>query len=358
MSAAPDEHAAPSELTEGDDAAPAPGSRRRVVFVVGSGRSGTTTVAGSLKALGMHIPQPEVPGDESNPGGYSESQWVVDFHDELLRRANVSVTDARPTAWFSTGKLANYGPLRIRLKEWLEPQFEQGNELVIKDPRLIWFVGLWRAAALRSDAQPSYVTMLRPVTEVVGSRERYHDAKTNEVQRTAAWINTMLHTERATRGSSRAFLRYHDLLTDWTVPLHTVGERFELDAVRLASANDIRAVHAFVDPTLRHINLTWDDIAVPARLREIAEEAWQHLDKLVDPAQDVAAVHVVLDQLRAAYAELYTESEAIAHSTARASYRDGVAAGRKAGGGAAPRVSDRAKRKVKGGVKRALGREA
>ncbi len=352
MTAAPDEHVAPSD--EGAPPGGAAGSPRRVVFVVGSGRSGTTTVAGALRALGMHIPQPEVAPDESSPGGYGESQWVVDFHDQLLRRANVSVTDARPTAWFATGKLSNYGPLRIRLKEWLEPQFANGDELVIKDPRLIWFIGLWRAAALRSDAQASYVTMLRPVTEVVGSRERYHDAKTNEVQRTAAWVNTMLHTERATRGASRAFLRYHDLLTDWTVPLHTVGERFDLDAVRLASANDIRAVHAFVDPTLRHISLTWDDIAVPARLREIAEEAWQHLDRLVDPEHDVAAVHVVLDQLRAAYAELYTESEAIAHSSAQASYRDGVAAGRKDATPAAPKVAARAKSKVK----RALGRGA
>ena len=46
--------------------------KRRVVFVVGSGRSGTSTMAGALQALGMHVPQPEVRADETNPKGFAE----------------------------------------------------------------------------------------------------------------------------------------------------------------------------------------------------------------------------------------------------------------------------------------------
>ncbi|HWM74931.1 MAG TPA: sulfotransferase family protein, partial [Nocardioides sp.] len=175
-----------------------PPVQRRVVFVVGSGRSGTSTMAGALQTLGMHVPQPEVAADETNPKGFGEPQWVVDFHHELLKRCNVQVSDARPAAWYETGKLGTFGPLRMRLHEWLEPQFGEAPELVIKDPRLAWFVGLWRSAALRCDATPSYVTLLRPVTEVVGSKQRYYTTKFGEVQRTAAWVNMMLHTERAT----------------------------------------------------------------------------------------------------------------------------------------------------------------
>ena len=241
---------------------------RRIVFVVGSGRSGTSTLSGSLQALGMHVPQPEVDADETNPKGFGEPQWVVDFHDELLRRANVAVSDARPSAWFEAGKLNNVEPVRRRLQEWMEQQFvEGGPELVVKDPRLAWFMGLWRGAALRCDAQPGYVTMLRPVTEVVGSKQRYYDARFGEVNRTAAWVNMMLHCERATRGFDRAFVRYHDLLDDWTVPVFGLGQRFDLDAVKSAAANDIRKVHAYIDPSLRRVRLTWDDLDVPRRLR-------------------------------------------------------------------------------------------
>ncbi|MCW2764538.1 MAG: hypothetical protein JWO11_497 [Nocardioides sp.] len=301
-------------------------AKRRVVFVVGSGRSGTSTMSCTLQTLGMHVPQPEVDADETNPKGFGEPQWVVDLHEELLQRCNVQVSDARPSAWFEAGKLSTFEPLRTRLHTWLESQFvEGGTEVVIKDPRMAWFLGLWRSAALRCDAVPAYVTMLRPVTEVVGSKQQYYGSKFGEVNRTAAWVNMMLHTERSTRGSARAFVRYDDMLTDWTIPLFGIGQQFDLDAVKSASANDIRKVHAFIDPSLRRVQLTWDEIEVPVRLRDIAEESWQNLNKLADDGGDTPAVHDRLDELRAAYAEMYDESEAIAQSTAVAARREGLA---------------------------------
>ena len=307
--------------------------KRRVVFVVGSGRSGTSTMSGALQTLGMHVPQPEVVADETNPKGFGEPQWVVDLHTELLQRCNVAVSDARPAAWFEAGKLANIERLRTRLHTWLEEQFADaeetgaGPELVVKDPRLSWFLGLWRSAALRCEAAPAYVTMLRPVTEVVGSKQRYYATRFGEIDRTAAWVNMMLHTERATRGSQRAFVRYEDLLTDWTIPLFGIGQKFDLFAVKSASANDIRKVHQFIDPDLRRVQLTWDDVDVPARLRDIAEESWQALNKLADDDGDRPDVHAALDEMRAAYASFYEEAEAIASSTALASRREGYADG-------------------------------
>jgi hypothetical protein len=341
---------------------------RRIVFVVGSGRSGTSTMSGALQMLGMHVPQPEVVADETNPKGFGEPQWVVDFHDELLRRCNVQVSDSRPAAWFEAGKLAAFDPLRGRLRDWLEQQFvEGGPELVVKDPRLAWFLGLWRAAALRCDATPAYVTMLRPPTEVVGSKQRYYSAPRSgatagDVQRTAAWVNMMLHTERSTRGSARRFVRYHDMLEDWTVPVFGIGQAFDVDAVKSASVTAVRRVHQFIDPTLRRVQLTWDDVEVPPRLREIAEESWRSLDRLADPDGDVPEVHARLDELRTAYADLYEEAEAIAQSTALAARREGLqSVSTTPSRGGADRLPHWLRAmmpaRVRRGLRRALGRE-
>ena len=38
-----------------------------VVLVTGSMRSGTSSLAGSLKHLGWHVPQPEVPASSATP---------------------------------------------------------------------------------------------------------------------------------------------------------------------------------------------------------------------------------------------------------------------------------------------------
>lgn len=357
---------APTETLVTDQ--PESSGPRRLVFVVGSGRSGTSTMSGTLQTLGVHVPQPEVQADDTNPKGFGEPQWVVDFHDELLRRCQVQVSDARPTAWFEAGKLATVDELRERLHSWLEGQFaDGGDELVVKDPRLSWFLGLWRGAAIRAGAAPSYVTMLRPVTEVVGSKQKYYSARFGEVSRTAAWVNMMLHTERATRGGTRAFVRYHDMLTDWTVPLFQIGEQFDLKGVQTASANDIRKVHNFIDPSLRRVQLTWDDIEVPPRLRDIAQETWEALDSLAEPGGDQPETLDRLDDLRAAYADLYDEAEALAQSSIVAARRatPKVPAVRPAGPPAPVSRADRVPHwmramvpgPVRRGLRRALGRE-
>src|SRR3954470_3652527 len=110
-----------------ENAAATTASKRRVVFVVGSGRSGTSTMAGALQALGMHVPPPEVRADETNPKGFSESKWVVDLHHELLQRWHVQVSDARPSAWYETGKASTSGITRARLTEWMGTHFKQAR---------------------------------------------------------------------------------------------------------------------------------------------------------------------------------------------------------------------------------------
>lgn len=316
-------------------------------------------MSGTLQTLGMHVPQPEVAADDTNPKGFGEPQWVVDFHDQLLRRCSVQVSDARPQAWFEAGKLSTNEQVREELGKWLEGQFrEGGDELVVKDPRLAWFIGLWRSAALRCSATPSYVTMLRPVTEVVGSKQKYYTQRFGELNRTAAWVNMMLHCERATRDSERAFVRYHDMLSDWTVPVHALGDKLNLKSVQTATANDIRQVHNFIDPSLRRVQLTWDDVDVPKRLRDVAEESWQALNRLADEGGDKPDTHKVLDELRAEYTLLYEEAEAITQSSAAAARRDAAGGGAGDGGhlGGEPDLgtADRIARKVPHGVRAAI----
>ena len=95
-------------------------------------------------------------------------------------------------------------------------------------------------------------------------------------------------------------------------------------------AVDIAEVHRFIDPSLRRVTMTWDDIGVPARLRELADETWQALDAI---ARDDSTAHQErCDQLRAAYAEQYAEAEAFAHSTVVAQRRAAAAEARREAG--------------------------
>ncbi|MFN8195553.1 MAG: sulfotransferase family protein [Nocardioidaceae bacterium] len=292
---------------------------RKVLFIAGAGRSGTSTLAGIVQLLGLHVPQPEVQPDESNPKGFGEPQWVVDFHERLLGEAGVTINDSRPSAWFETGRIATREPARIRASEWLDGHFADHTELVVKDPRLSWFLGLWRIAALRSEATPVFAAMLRPPAEVVGSKQKYYKNRLGSAHLTASWLNMLLHTERATRDAaedgSRAFVRYGDLLDDWVKVTMQLGEQLGLQHILHVDSEQIRDGHRFIDPSLRRIGLTLADLDLPPRLHALTEQTWTELNRLAEPGGDTPEVHTTLDELREEYVGVYEEAEAISKSS-------------------------------------------
>jgi hypothetical protein len=83
----------------------------------------------------------------------------------------------------------------------------------------------------------------------------------------------------------------------------------EIGSDRLATVEREPAVDAFVDPSLHRSRVTWDDLDVPPRVRDLAEDTWRAL-------RDPSAGR--LDELRAAYVALYAEAEAIAQSSVTA----------------------------------------
>jgi hypothetical protein len=135
----------------------------------------------------------------------------------------------------------------------------------------------------------------------------------------------MLHIERATRGSRRAFIRSQDLTDDWTVPVHALGEQLDLAAIKLTTAELILRGHDLISTRPRGNEPAWRDLEVPRRLRDIAAETDRVLGKLTDAGQDAADLHETLDALREDYADLYLEAEALVQSTIGAATRAAVA---------------------------------
>jgi len=232
----------------------------------------------------------------------------------------VQVSDSRPTAWFDTGRICSREPARIRVSDWLEPHFAEHPELVVKDPRLSWFLGLWRVAAIRTGATPVFATMLRAPAEVVGSKQKYYANKLGSAHLAASWVNMLLHTERATRPAEgdggRVFVRYEDLLTDWVKTTTALGHALDLQTIIHTRSDQIREVHRFIDPNLRRVTSTLADLALPKRLHDLTGQTWEELDKLADEGADTADAHATFDELREAYVELYEEAEAISRSSA------------------------------------------
>ncbi len=293
---------------------------RRIVIVIGPGRSGTSTVAGSLAMSGLEVPGSAIKGNETNPSGFYEPRWVVNFHKELLDRSRVGTLDSSPEGLELVSTVTEDPKVRARLKDWLAERLEEQPRLVVKDPRSIWFGTLWLETARELGVEPGFVTMLRHPAEVSASRQKYYargekpDTRPDDIARIAGWINVALTAELVTRQSPRAFVRYTDLVADWRRELGRIGDVLDLSYSPGLDVTD-HPVDSFIDPTLHRVQVDWDDTDIPASLRDLGERVWTSLSGLADLDDEAAAA--VVAGLREEYRRMRDDAVAMSRPVIR-----------------------------------------
>ena len=288
-----------------------------LVLVSGSGRSGTSSLAGSLKRLGLHVPQPEVEASETNPRGFYEPQWVIDFHKRHLKELALFNIDSRPAAVDLVAAHLASGEPQAELREWLSGQLqapERGQaQIVVKDPHAFWFARVWEDVSAELGVDLRWLTALRHPAEVVGSRDiAYLSSQSEELRLTketsnvAGWVHAALLTEKAGRGYKRSFVRYTDLLADWRTALEPVQKQLDLTFDTDLDAREPHPVDDFIEPSMRKSQVTWDDVKTPDWLREMAEGVWELLGALTGDPHDrdtKLALDLIHDDYNARYAD-------------------------------------------------------
>jgi hypothetical protein len=307
-----------------------------LVLITGTGRSGTSTMSGTLHHLGLHVPGPYLGANESNPKGFFESKWAVGFHKDLTKAARIHEFDSRPGA-FERVQSAITPQVRDRLVEFLAEQAGQAgqsDQVVVKDPRSVWTQRLWADAAREAGLELRCISMLRHPAEVVGSRSTYYANSADEAARSryetfnvARWVNNSIISERETRGLARAFVRYTDLLDDWRPVLATLAEDLGLHYDVDVTSREAAAVDDFIDPDLRRHRVTWDELQVPAELRDVAQRTWDALEVLADHHGVDEAASADLDELGARYRRIFEQASAISHDATEEAKTDARRAG-------------------------------
>jgi hypothetical protein len=289
--------------------------RRQMLVVAGSGRSGTSLFTGLTGRLGVHIPKPEVSANKSNPRGFGEPRWLVDYHNDLLSSIDVVIEDGRPEAWELTDGLATAHSALDPLVDWLELQFSESDRIVVKDPRLAWFLELHRAAATTVDADLRVATMLRHPAEVMRSREIAYGTRTKNTTRVIGWLTMMLGTEIRTRDLPRATVRYDDLLADWHTAMAQADATIGMGLFDRASDEQVAEAGGLVDPTLHRSTAQWEELELPDRVLDLARRTYDAYGRLVGAAPEAQeGARGALDSLRSELSAYYDESWDVART--------------------------------------------
>lgn len=296
--------------------------QRQLLLVAGSGRSGTSLFTGLTGHLGFYVPKPEVSWNKSNPRGFSEPRWAVDFHNRVLKQANVTVEDGRPEAWEATEEIGRRPEIVAELTAWLEQQFAESDRIVVKDPRVGWFFDLYRQVAGDIGADLRVATMLRDPAEVLRSREVAYGTRTSNSTRATGWINMMLGIERRTRDLPRATLFYPDLLTDWRAAFAAADQGLGLDLIGKATPEQLKAADDLVDPSLRRSLTDWDEMGLHRNIRALTAKVYDAYGRLVGVAPaDQGPIRAELDALYEEFKDLYDEAYEVARNRMGATIR-------------------------------------
>ena len=287
-----------------------------LVLITGTGRSGTSTMSGTLHYLGLSVPGPHLGANASNPKGFFESSWAMKFHDRLTKRAGIHVFDSRPSA-FARVQEAITPEARENLERFLAAHAADSDQIVVKDPRSVWVQGLWREAATKVGLEIRYLAMLRHPAETVGSRTTYYAGPDADMQlrysifNVARWVNNSIINERETRGFPRAFVRYTDLLTDWRPVAAQLRDDFGLRYNTDLARGEHHEVDDFIDPDLRRHAVTWDELEVPKDLQDIAQEIWETLDVLASKGGVDEAASAGMDALSERFDRVLADADAV-----------------------------------------------
>ena len=200
-------------------------ARRRAIVVLGMHRSGTSALTRMISLLGATLPKRLMPASDANPRGYFESQAIFELHEALLRSAGTSWFDLAsfPTDWLDSPVADDWVG---RFADAVASEFEDSALFVLKDPRISRLLPIWSRVFERLEVEPSYVIAVRNPLEVAASLNRAEG--TDESKALLLWLQYFLEAERRTRGATRCFVRYDDLLSDWRAVAESIASSADI----------------------------------------------------------------------------------------------------------------------------------
>lgn len=198
---------------------------RRLTFLLGMHRSGTSALAGALCRRGFCGPSDPLPANHGNETGYFESAGLVEVNDSLLKEFGLEwkSTTALPHGWIRSDNAKNW---RRRVVSHLGDTFDTEKHALIKDPRLnVLFAGLsdWLECM---DLDVSVILQIRHPFECASSLNKLRGVPIADGLR--LWNLHVVSAEHSTRGMKRIITRYEELLSTPEQLLERVCTRFLL----------------------------------------------------------------------------------------------------------------------------------
>ncbi len=133
---------------------------KKLLLVVGSGRSGTSLLTKGLEILGANLGDDFIPPAELNPTGFWEDRNFVEFNDKILGLLERSLVN--PPVWDNNPEKFNkLSSCFLEAVSLVTKCFEQSSLVGLKDPRFSVLLPFWSRVFESAGISVSYILAVR-----------------------------------------------------------------------------------------------------------------------------------------------------------------------------------------------------
>jgi len=221
-------------------------------FILGMHRSGTSALGGVLSLMGLEFGTDLMAGNEGNPKGYFENNYVYRLNNQILNENNSNWDDYTfKISNISKEKLEEY---IVEAKKIILSEFKYANTFAIKDPRICYLYPIWEKACVELGIDIKVILPYRNPIEVAQSLKKRNDFSYEKSL--LLWTQHFLSAEYFSKNIQRMFLSFDELIEDRENSLKKLKE---FTSVSISSKVE-KLIEDFLDKNIKHNNISINNV--------------------------------------------------------------------------------------------------
>ena len=286
-------------------------SERVCILVLGMHRSGTSALTRIVSLFGPKLPRRLMGAGSGNEVGHWEPSRLVEYHDQLLAELGSSWHDWRPLDLQSL-PVSRRETIRDDIREILREDFRDAPAIIVKDPRICRFAGLFSQALLEEGYRTHVILPFRNPLDVIDSlmaRKTVWPDELGFVDAALLWLIHNLEAAHFASGQASSVLSFEALSKDWRPAISSLIEEID-DPSTLGMEEVAQDIETFFDEKLRNHKRRLEDLLSDRRISGWILETFNALKDL-EAGRNVPAAYLELERIRKEFGDALPLLEAM-----------------------------------------------